>query len=100
MNQSQQSHLEVNARIGFAAKIVIRLQKNIEKSREILFAEMRSRLCERRPLVRRGRDQFGIRAANARNQKITHVANRFAAEVLKIAPFFLKRVDKAERAIC
>jgi hypothetical protein len=89
----------MNARIGLAAKIVIRLQQNAEKSCEVFFAELRGRFRERGSLVRRRRDQFRMRAANSRNQKVAHVANCFTAEVLKVAAFFLEGMNKAQRAI-
>src|SRR5439155_24656037 len=100
MNQSQQSHLEMNARIRLAAKIVIGLQQSVEKAREVLFAELRRCFRKRQPLVRGRRDQFRIRTANSRNQKVAHVANCFTAKVLKVAAFFLESVDKAQGAIC
>ena len=56
MDQAQQPHLEVNARIGLAAKIVICLQQNVEKSCEVFFAELRGRFRERGSLIRRRRD--------------------------------------------
>src|SRR5213595_1235539 len=99
MDQAQQPHLEVNARIGLAAKIVVRLQQNVEKSCEVLFAELRGRFRKRGSLIRRRRDQFRIRAANSRNQEIAHVADCFAAEVLKVAAFFLESVDKSKCTI-
>ena len=54
--------------------------------------------------ARRGRssdrrsDQIGIRAANAGDEKIAKMSNRFAAEVLEILPVGDEAMDEAERA--
>ena len=86
VDQLQQAQLEVQARIGLAAQIVVGGEQNIEKAREILFAELRGLFGEPRALVGGRGDQIRIRAANARHQQIAKMANGFAAEVLQILP--------------
>ena len=89
----------MHARVGLAPEIVVSLQQNVEKSCEVFFAEERGRFCKRGTLIGSSSNQIGIRAANASNQEIAYVANRFAAEVLQVAAFFLKGVDETERAV-
>src|SRR5204862_2240613 len=99
MDQSQQTHFQMHARVGLAAEIVVSLQQNVEKSREVFFAEERGRFCKRGTLIGSSSNQIGIRAANASNQEIAYVANCFTAEMLQVAAFFLKGVYKTERAV-
>ncbi len=89
----------MHARIGLAAQVVVGLQQDLKKARQIFFAKLRRGALQRGPLVGRCGNQLGIRAANACDEEISHVANGFAAKVLQIAPFFLKGVHQAERAI-
>ena len=99
MNQPQQSHFQMHARVGFAAQIVVGLQKNIEKPGEIFFAELGGGFGQRGTLIGSGRDQFRIRSADASDQQIAHVANRFAAKMLQVAAFFLKSVNESKGTV-
>ena len=89
----------MHAGIGLAAQIIIGLQEDLEKSREIFFTELRSRFGEGRALIRGRGDQIRIRAAHARDQKVADVADGFAAEMLEVASIFLKGVHEAESAV-
>ena len=51
VDQTQQAKLEVQARIRLAPEIVVGCQENIEKPREIFFAELRSLFREARLLI-------------------------------------------------
>src|SRR5260370_18551573 len=89
----------MHARVWLAPQVIVRLQEDLKESRQVLFAELRRGALQRRRL-RGGRgNQIGIRAAHSRNKKISHVADGFAAEMLQVAPFPLKRVHEAKRAI-
>src|SRR5579862_8416366 len=89
----------MHARVGLAPQVVVGLQKNVEEAGKVFFAELRCGLGERRALLGRSGDQIRIGAANARDQQVAHVSNRFAAEVLEVAAFFLKGVDKTKGAV-
>ena len=79
----QQAQFEMQARVGLAPQVVIGGQQGSEKSREIFFAESGRLFREAGALVGRRGDQIGIRAADARDQQIAEMANRFAAKVLQ-----------------
>ncbi len=87
---------KMHARIGLAPQIIVGLQKNLEKSREVFFAELRSGFRERWPLIRCSRDQIRIRAAHARDQQVAHVPDGFTAEMLKVTPFLLETCAPAQ----
>src|SRR6267142_5660593 len=89
----------MDTRIWLAAEIIVSLQQNLKESRQILFTELRRCALQGRALVRCGGNQVRVCAANTRDQKIAHMADSFAAEVLQIAPFFLKGVYQAESAV-
>ncbi len=89
----------MHSRIRFPSQVFIGLQKNIEKSRQVFFAELRRRFRQCRPLVRRRCNQIRIRTANPRNQQIANMANRLAAKMLQVAAFLLKHVNQSQRAI-
>ena len=73
--------------------------KNLEEAREVFFAELRGGFRQRGTLIGSGGDQIGIRAADASDQKIAHVANRFAAEMLEVVAFVLESVNQSKRAV-
>ena len=54
---------------------------------------------ETRALVYRRGDEIGIGAANARDEQIAEMANRFAAEVLQVLPVGDQPMDEPERAL-
>src|SRR5713226_9513096 len=99
MDQAKQAHLQVHPRIWLVPQILIGLQKNIEESRQVLFAELRGGFRKRGPLVGSRRNQVRFRAANPRNQEVAHVSNRLTTKMLQVAAFFLKGVDESERAV-
>ena len=90
----------MHARIGLPPQVIIRLQQNLEKSREVFFTEQSRRLRQRWTLIRGRRNQFRIRPARSRDQQIAHVPDRFPAEVLQIAPFLLERMHQPQGAVC
>jgi len=88
----------VDTRIHLAANVIVGLQENLEIARKVFFSKERGGLREARPLIGSGGDEVGIGSADTRDQEIAHVANRFAAEVLKVAAFPLEAMDEAEGA--
>ena len=89
----------MHSRIRLAAQVIIGLQQNLKKSREVLFAKERRSFRQRRTLVCGCRNQIRIRSAHLGNQQIPYVPNRFTAEMLQVAPFLLKRVDQPQRPV-
>jgi hypothetical protein len=87
MHEPQQAHFEMQARIGLATDIVFRVEQDLEETSEVLFAELCGGLREVFVFFWRSRDQIGIGAADAGDEKIAEVADSFAAELLKILPF-------------
>ena len=55
----------MNAGIHLAANVIIRLQKDLEEAREILFREERGSFREAGPLIGCSGDEIGICAADA-----------------------------------
>src|SRR6266436_7113549 len=66
----------MDARIRLTAQVIIGLQQDLKKSRQVFFAELRRSLCERRPLIRSRRNQIRICAADSRDQQVPHVPDR------------------------
>src|SRR5580704_7023492 len=89
----------MDARIEFAAQVFVGLQKNLEEAREVFFGEKRGGTFERGTLIGRRGDQIGICAADAGDEQVAEMANRFAAEVLEVAAFLLKAVNEGESAV-
>lgn len=58
----------MKARIGLAAQVVVRNEKDLEETCEIFFRETSGLLGEARALVGRCGDQIGIGAANTGNK--------------------------------
>jgi hypothetical protein len=54
-------------RVWLAPQIVVRLQQDLEKSRQVLFAELRRGALQRRALVGSCGNQIGISAAHPRD---------------------------------
>ena len=98
VHQFQKAEFEMKPRVGPAAQIVVSGEQQIEEAREIFFGKARSLFGETRALVHRRGDKIGIGAANARDQKIAQMANRFAAEMLEILAVGDEPVNQAERA--
>ena len=89
----------MQARIGLAAQVLVRGKKDLEKSSEIFFCEASGLLGEAGALVGRRGDEIGIGAADASDEQIPEMANRFAAEVLEVLPVGDEAMDEAEGAL-
>src|SRR2546423_11206539 len=87
------------ASVEFAAQIVVGLQQDLEAARQVFFGELLGGAGESGTLIGSCRDQFGIGSAHPGDQQVPHVPDGFAAEMLQIAAFPLKRVDESERAV-
>jgi hypothetical protein len=86
-------------RIGLAAQVIVGGEKDLEKSREIFFRETSRLLGEAGAFVGRSGDEIGIGAADASDEQISEMANRFAAEVLEVLPVGDEAMDEAEGAL-
>lgn len=86
-------------RIGLAAQVIVGGKKDLEKSREIFFRETSRLLGEAGAFVGRSGDEIGIGAADASDEQISEMANRFAAEVLEVLPVGDEAMDEAEGAL-
>lgn len=98
INEAKQAELEMQARIGLAAKVVIRREQNVEKAREILFAELRGLSGKAWAFVGGCGDQIRLRAANAHDQQIAEVTDRLSAEMLEVLSIGDQPMNQAERA--
>src|ERR1700752_3702431 len=86
-------------RIGLAAQVIVRGEKDLEKTREIFFRESSGLLGETGGFVGRGGDEIGIGAPDPRDKKIPEMANRVAAEVLEVLPVGDEAMDEGEGAL-
>src|ERR1700686_4770807 len=75
------------------------MQENLEKTREVFLAERFSRLLQSRALIRGRGDEGGIGAADARDEKIPKMTDRFAAEMLEILSFGEQPVHERKDAL-
>ena len=76
VHELQQSEFEVQARIGLAPQVVIGREQDIEKARQVFFAEFCGLLGQARTFVGGRGDQIRIGAADARHEQIAEMANR------------------------
>jgi len=88
VDQAQQAHLQMYARVGFAAEVIVGLQQDLKKSRQILFAELGRCALQGGTLIGRRGNQVRVCAANPRNQQVAHVPNGFAQKCCKFRPSF------------
>ena len=89
----------MNARVHFAANVVVGLKKDLEVAREIFLGEKRGSFREAGALIGGGGNQIGISTADARDEQIADVANGFRAEVLEVAALALEAVNEGEGAL-
>ena len=89
----------MDPRIGLVSQVVVGLKEDLEEARQVFFGKLGGGAFECGTLIGSRGDQVGIGAADPRDQQIAHVTNRFTAEVLKIAAFFLKGVNEREGAV-
>src|SRR5579862_5520318 len=85
--------------IGFVAEVVFRVQQDLEKTDEILFAKCGGALSEPLAVLFRGCDQIGIGAARARDQQVAKMLDCFAAKLLQVLTFRQKAVHYLERTL-
>ena len=89
----------MQARVGLPAKIVVGMQQNLEKAREVFLAEKFGGLFQSRTLVRGRGNQLGIRSADARDEQVAEMADRFAAEMLQVLSVREQSVHEREYAL-
>ena len=89
----------MESRIRLAPQVFIRGHQNLKIARQILFAELPSLLSQTRAFVRRGGDQFRVRAADAGHQQIAKMPNGFTAEVLQILPIGNQLMNQSQSAL-
>ena len=96
IHHAQQAHFQMQARVGLAAQIVVRVQQNLEKTREIFFAERAAAARDA------GADRPGAAinsesgAADARDQQIAEMADGLAAEMLQILSFGEQSMNQSQ----
>src|SRR5579872_684385 len=76
------------------------MQKNLKKSREVFLAERFRNLLQARTLIGRRRDQGGISAAHAGDEKIPEMADSFPAKMLQILSFGEQSMHERQNALC
>ena len=97
IHHAQQTHFEMQALIGLAAEIVVRFEQDLEKSRQVFFAECGGGARNPRAFARGRGDQIRFRAAHFGHQQIPEVADGFAAEARQILALRKQAVHQFER---
>ena len=88
----------MQARGWILAHRVVGRHQNLEEAVQIFFAKVLRGSRDGRPLIGRRSNQIRIGAAHARDEQVAHMADRFAAEVLKVVTFGDQRVHQGQHA--